>query len=218
MKRRLFLATLAAGAVGISGCASTGNNFTEGERQSLTPTVPLTGSDRTYTNCISDVETIQHQNFNGEIPISWNGNTGNVNGIYKTDLERLREKEWYTANGIVSTSKQRKALQYKKDIDGIEEMEEFIESTDLSSNTIIINYWKITEYERPDVEFVKWGKARGSSDGLFDIAIQLNFSDMNNGNSHGSVENMIVTVVRIPDEIERANSLRTGNVERLTSC
>jgi len=217
MKRRSFLATLAAGAVAVSGCVSNVNSHAKRERLMSTPTEPVTKSGKTYTNCLSDVDMIQHQNFNGEIPICWNENISNIEGIYIADLERLREDEWYTVNGIVSTSNQREALQYKKDLDGIEQVEEFIEDTDLSNNTIIINYWKISEYQRLDIEFVKWGKSSGFNDEVFNIAMDLEFSDINNDYDYGSLENMIVTVIRISDEIERA-SFRTGNVDRLADC
>lgn len=159
----------------------------------------------------------QHQNFNGEIPIRWDETIGDIDGIYKADLEGLREDEWYTVNGIVSTTNQREALQYEKNLDGIEKVEEFIEETDLSSNTLILNYWKISEYERLDVEFVKWGKASGFNDEVFNIALDLEFSEISDDYGHGSLENMILTVIRIPVEIERA-MFRTGSVDRLRNC
>jgi len=109
-------------------------------------------------------------------------------------------------------------LEYADDLDGINKVNEFIENTDLSNEGIFINYWKITEYQKLEVEFIKWGKASGFNDVHYHIALDQEFVDITDEHEPSSLENVIVTVIRIPDEIERAASVKGGSVDRLSNC
>jgi len=109
----------------------------------MTPTPTAAESTLTYSNCIVNPETIQIRNPDGTRPIR--------SATHSSGGEDIDFDVWFVLN-----QNQRRALEFASNVEGIAEVRQFIENTDLSSQTVAIIQYNFDSCKSIDVEFVKW--------------------------------------------------------------
>lgn len=204
MERRSFLAILAGGAVGVSGCTS--------NAPMPSPTETLTEVPLPYSNCVSDVEMVQIRNSDNEVPLRWPKYDWEIQDLEET-TSLPKSVMW-----VVFSSNDREELEYASDLDGIEEVKAFIENTDFSNQTLFLYQSQTGPCETLEVNFVTWQEVERPNGNHHNIAIDREFSKPDGDCDRNSSNNIITTVIRIPEKMEERNRLTAGSITRASDC